>query len=326
MGLVAATLFGMTACTAAPPRDAWVLDPISYDNQMDGEVGLPKFIDVAYPMVLMSDTAGGFWGAASISWLHVDATGKAVRRFNLGVDAPRGPGVALSPTELIVTGGEGSSHDPRSIFLFDTEAMTWKELHRDERMLGAFAATGDDVYFVAYAFDSPTFTIERLALAPGALPVTVTPRLEGWGRVGLAVAQDGTLYVATTTEHIVLAGDGSVRSRKAIRSAYPSVDVNDRGDVAWSMGFAGKREVDTYVAGGSADARRIIDRHVTCEVPGPMAPAGVQDSLVVDAQQAGGVPLLCWPDSFTWLNDRELVVSIGSEGGAPLVRVTVPAP
>ena len=43
--------------------------------------------------------------------------------------------------------------------LFDTEAMSWAEIHRDKRVLGDIAAQGDGVYIVV---DSRLHTADKL--------------------------------------------------------------------------------------------------------------------------------------------------------------------
>lgn len=183
------------------------------------------------------------------------------------------------------------------------------------------ATAGDDLYFVAYTLGEPTFTIEKLALTPGATPVTVTPVLEGFGPVALDADQDGALYVATPTEHIVVAPDETIRVREQIRSTNPAVAVNDRGDVAWSGQVPPTGMLPTFLSGGSSDARRIIDEHVTCDLEPAGSLADERDRLTLEHLTP---PLLCSPSGFTWINDHELVASVGNEGGASLVRITPP--
>lgn len=57
-------------------------------HRMDGDDGPPELVDATYRMALTSDTAGGFRGASAGSFLHVDAGGVAVGRFNLDPGTP----------------------------------------------------------------------------------------------------------------------------------------------------------------------------------------------------------------------------------------------
>ena len=324
VGIAMVVLSATVGCGAEPPANAWVLAPISYDNRMDGDGGPSDFIDASYPMSLVSDTAGGFWGVSAGSWLHIDETGAAVSRFNLDPGAPGGAVDAVTPTVLAVT-GEGTPSYPGSILLFDTDMMSWEELHRDERALGDIATTGDAVYFVAYIPGDSTFTIDKLALTPGAKPVTVSPALDGSEEVAIDI-DNGTLYVATPIERIILGPDGTIRSRDQVRSTHPGVSVNDRGDVVWSGQASTTATVPTFVSGGSADARRIVDSHSECDPRNPpLSTQGIEQLTLSSGGESVALPFLCSPSGFTWINDRELVVSVGDEGGAPLVRVTPPS-
>jgi len=324
-GTVMALMYAATGCAAEPPADAWVLAPISYDNRMDGDTGPSDFIDASYPMSLVSDTAGGFWGVSAGSWLHIDEDGTAVSRFNLDPGVPDGAIDAVTPTVLAIATGERTPSYPGTIRLFDTEAMNWEELHRDERALGDIATTSEDVYFVAYALEEPTFTIEKLTLAPDANPVTVSPTLDGHGPVDIDVDNSGMLYIATPTDHIILGPDGTIRSSEPVHSTHPRVAVNDRGDVAWSGQASTTTALPTFVSGGSAEARQIIDSHSECDPSNPQFSTQSIDHLTVSSsEESVTLPFLCSPAGLTWINDRELVVSVGDEGGAPLVRVTPP--
>jgi hypothetical protein len=323
---VVATFASLTACAAEPPADSWVLTPMSYDNRMDGDTGPPDLIDAAYPMALTGDTAGGFWGASAGSFLHLDEAGVAVRRFNVDPGAPTGAIAAISPTVLLVSTGERTPTYPGSVMLFDTKAMSWTEVHRDERALGDIAARGDDIYVVAYGFGKPAFTIEKLALSSPAEPIPVGPTFNGYGQVAIDVDSDGTIYVVTSTERISLAADGTVQWREPVGSANPVVSVNTRGDVAWSGLDPVPAALPTFVVGGSAEARGIIDDHIECD-PETLkySGQGVDYLTLATSQDSLTLPFLCAPSSITWVNDHELVASIGTEGSAPLVRLTPPA-
>lgn len=324
---IAGILLGaFVGCSAAPPPDSWVMTPISYDNRMDGDDGPPEIVDATYPMALTSDTAGGFWGASAGSFLHVDAEGVAVRRFNLEAGAPTGAIAAVSPTVLVMATGERTPTYPGSVVLFDTEAMSWTDVHRDERALGDIAAHGDDVYVVAYALGEPAFTIEKLPLTSPANPVPVGPVFDGYSPVAIDVGSDGTLFVATDAERITLAADGTVQEREPVGSTNPVVSVNERGDAVWSGIVRPPGNLPSFVSGGSAEARDIIEAHVQCDPESPeFSTQGLEYLTLSTRQDSLILPFLCSPRSITWINDHELVASIGTEGGAPLVRLTPPA-
>lgn len=316
----------VAGCAAAPPADSWVLTPMGYDNRMDGDNGPPELVDATFPMSLTSDTAGGFWGASAGSFLHVDAGGVAVRRFNLDPGTPNGEIAAVSPTVLVMSARERTPTYPGSVMLFDTETMSWTDVHRDERALGDIAANGDDVYVVAYEFGEPAFTIEKLTLSAPAEPIPVGPRFDGHEQVAIDVGGDGTLYVATNTERITLAADGTVQQREPVGSTNPVVTVNERGDVAWADLEPSSAGLHAFVSGGSAEARDIIDAHIQCDPGIPeLSIQGLDYLTLATGQDSLILPFLCSPRSITWINDRELVASIGTEGGAPLVRLTPPA-
>ena len=246
-------------------------------------------------------------------------------RFNLDPGVPDGAVDAVTPTVLAIADGEGTPSYPGTILLFDTETMSREELHRDERALGDIATTSDAVYFVAYTPGEPTFTIDKLALTPGAKPVTVLPAIDGHGPVGIDVDNDGVLYIATPAERIIVGPDGTIRSSEPVPSTHPGVSVNDRGDVVWAGQAAKTAAVPTFVAGGSADARRTIDYYIECDPNNPpFSTQGIDHLTVSSSEESVTLPFLCSPAGFTWINDRELVVSVGDEGGSPLVRVTPP--
>jgi hypothetical protein len=134
------------------------------------------------------------------------------------------------------------------------------------------------------------------------------------------------VYVATSTERISLAADGTVQWREPVGSTNPVVSVNERGDVAWSGLGPTPAALPTFVVGGSAEARGIIADHIECD-PETLAVSGqgVDYLTLATSQNSLTLPFLCAPRSITWVTDHELVASIGTEGGAPLVRLTPPA-
>ena len=117
-----------------------------------------------------------------------------------------------------------------------------------------------------------------------------------------------------------------IRSSEPVHSTHPRVAVNDRGDVAWSGQASTTTALPTFVSGGSAEARQIIDSHSECDPNNPQFSTQSIDHLTVSSsEESVTLPVLCSPAGLTWINDRELVVSVGDEGVASLVRVTRPA-
>lgn len=317
-----ATVLALGACAAPPPPDgAWILTPLSYDNRMDGE-STARMLDVTYPMEVTSDTAGGIWGQSAGSWLHLDADGTTLRRFNLDLgDGPAPPhrGVAaLDPERLVV------SADGAGIHLFDTAAGTWEPLLQGMSPLGDIAVYDGDVYLVAFDTGDRVFDIRRLDLSEGGDPEVVSPPLP-WppstttnsitDSVALDVGDDGTLYVATQTERIVLAPDGEIVERAPQTSAYPEVEAGPGGLVAWSGRSPEDADAVVYVDGGSAEARAIVTRESDC---------GEQDLVVGTGVRGVALPSPCRPQGIAWVAPDAFVVSTGGEGGAVLVRVTLP--
>lgn len=333
--VMAITMLGVTACSPTASDDSWLLSPIRYDNRSNGDTGPKDMIDSPYAMTLVDDTAGGFWGESVGSYLHIDETGAAVSRFNLADDDPHGSVAAVTPTTLVMATGEPGLSNSGSILLFDTESMSWDEVHRDTRQLGDIATTGGTAFFVAFNWAERTFTVDTVELEPGAEPITLSPVFPGEWPVALDVDLSGSVYLATESERIILAPDGTIQSRHSVVSANPAVSVNRGGDVAWSGQGSPRNTVPTHVAGGSDEARRIIDRYVECDPEDPRLspessggrplPEHPDRLTMVIAEHTITLPFLCATAGFTWINDRELVISVGNETGAPLVRLTPPA-
>src|SRR5690606_29854321 len=143
-------VFGMLAACAAPAPspDAWRLTALRHDNAMGGD-DAEWMTDVTFPMDLASDGAGGGWGMSAASWLHLDADGDTVRRFNL-LDGSAPTDVqgmaALSPELLVVSGAAPGASG--AVHLLDTGTGTWRVLHRTQSVLGDVATHDGAVYVV----------------------------------------------------------------------------------------------------------------------------------------------------------------------------------
>jgi hypothetical protein len=322
-GVALVAVVGLVGCTSVP-ADAWRLTPISYDNRMDGTNEPQQLNDTTYPMRLVSDTAGGLWGESSGSWLHLDADGSPVRRFNLDGDEPRPVHgfTALTPELLLVSaptdGASGAIH------LFDTVDGSWELLYRDQILLGDLAVYGGNVYVIAFTTGEGTFTVRRVPLDGTGGASDATPALPWPGAVhpiqssvAIDIGPDGAFYLATQAERIVVEADGTVRDRTPIESHVPQVAVSSDGTPVWSGGGRPSSAVASHVTGGSAEARAVLNLHATC----------TEDLVVVGwSPNQTTLPFLCSPRGIAWLDPETFVVSIGGENDAVLVRVEMPAP
>lgn len=321
--VTAATAGGLVACAPEPPTDAWVLTPISYDNRLDGDGGAPEHIDLTYPMALTGDTAGGFWGHSAGSFVHIDADGTAVRRFNLDPGAPSGMTVALNPTTLVMT-SQTDARFTSSVVLFDTDTMTFSDLSDDTRTIGALAAHGGDVYLAVYGFGEPTFTVETLSASAPGTPRQIGPAFDGHGPLAIDVDDAGTVYVATESERIVISDEGTILHREDVPSIRPAVAVNGDGDAVWTGQAPASADVPSFVRGGSGEARDIIATYSECAA-GPNASESAVDVLTLaTGATERSLPFLCGQARVTWIDDDQLVASVGTENGAVLVRITPP--
>lgn len=314
-----ALIAALTACAPTPDPDAWQLTPLRHDNRLDGApVAQPT--DVTFPMILAPDHAGGVWGYSAGSWLHLDASGATLRRFNLlDGEAPaeiRGV-AALTPTELVVSApADGASG---AVHLFDTAAGTWEVLHRADRILGDIAVHDGQVFVVSFETEVEQFTVRRLdPSSPGTL-VDATPPLP-WppaitstlhGSVAIDVAPNGSLHVATQAERLVVEPDGGIRMRAAHVVAVPGVATGPGGVAAWATS-GGADLAPTAVTGGSTEARGVL--------------AGPSDCAVLVARDVGDAVLaLPCGQGIAWVGPDAFVASVGGESGAVLVRVEPPA-
>jgi hypothetical protein len=321
--LAVAAIVGLAGCTTIP-ADAWQLTPIEYDNRIDGTSEPPQLRDTTYPMRLVSDTAGGLWGESSGSWLHLDADGVAVRRFNLDGDEPRPVHgfAALTPDLLVVSAPTDDASG--GIHLFDTIDGSWDLLYRDRILLGDLAVHDGDVYVIAFATGEGTFTVRRVPLDGAGAASDATAALPWPGAVhpiqssvAIDIGPDGAFYLATEAERMIIEGDGTVRDRTPSESRTPQVAVGADGTPVWSGGDRPSSAVASQVTGGSAEARAVLDRHESC----------TDDHVVVGSgPDATTLPFLCSPRGAAWLDPETFVVSMGGEDGAVLVRVGVPAP
>lgn len=327
--VLTAALAGCTAPLEPVPADAWILTPLRYDNAPteEGEPGPAQPTDVTYPMQLIDDTAGGVWGYSAGSWLHLDAEGRTLARYN-----DRGSSVieglaAVTPTLLVASGISADPDAAYGLHLVDTELQSWTLLRAEAGRVGAVAVTGGEVYAVVYSITEPTYTVQRVDILDRAVSTAVTPALEGTVDVAIDVDLVGTVHLATPTERIVVDAEGAVVSREPAASTRPHVAVDDLGQVLWSTARDERAAEPVVIDGGSEDARAILEGRLACGAEGS---ALTLDARSGDASPATGrpersiVPLPCLPAGAAWLDDGAAIASVGTEGGAVLVRIERP--
>lgn len=317
LALAGTLVLALSAC-ASIPDEAWVVEPIRYDNALDGEDRV-DMIDVTYSMGnLTGDTAGGFWTESAGSWLHIASDGEALRRFNLG-GAERFTTVrgiaALSPTELVV------SHDvlepDRVLSRFDTATMSWQNIPAEGHWIGDVAVVGGSILYVQYSTPpaAPTSFVIRKLDPSGALSTLPLPH-EGVlaTDVEIDADRDGNVYVVTESEKLVLDPSGSVTFREEHGAEHPFVAVNPDGDLLWPSGTPAA-ELDWRIRDGSAEARAVVDEYSAC--------AGDGVAVDVDGDETA-LPFLCGASSAAWLDDGSFVLAAGTEAGTVLARVSRP--
>lgn len=324
LALAGALVLSLSAC-ASIPDDAWVVEPIRYNNALDGEDRV-DMIDVTYSMGnLTGDTAGGFWTESAGSWLHVNGDGVTARRFNFtAVIFSTVHGIAAaSPTELVV------SHD-QALSRFDTETQTTQRIPTVGEWIGDVAVVNDSILYVEYAASSvvdprvpwadpvvPTPFVIRKLDASGALS-TLTPTDEELLATDVEIDADraGNVYVVTESEKLVLDPTGSVTFREEHGAEHPFVAVNSDGELLWPSGSP-PAELDWRIRDGSAEARAVVDEYSAC------AEGGVAVAVDVDGAETV-LPFLCGANSAAWLDDGSFVLVAGTELGTVLARITRP--
>ncbi len=315
----------LASCTAPlepVPADAWILTPIEYDNAFtDDEEAVAEPIDVAYPMQLIDDTAGGVWGYSGGSWLHLDAEGRTLERWNDEDSSTIDGLAAITPTLLVASGISADPDAPYGLHLVDTERRSWTLLRPESARVGAIAVIGGEVYAVVYSMTDPTYTVQRIDILDRSVSTAVTPALEGTVDVAIAVDLFGTIHLATPTERIVVDADGAVVSRASAVSPRPHVAVDDDGRVLWSTARDERAVEPVVIDGGSEDARAALENELLC--------ASQQGGLTLSRRSGGDaelsvLPFPCIPAGAAWLHDGVAIASVGNEGAAVLVRIEPP--
>ncbi|MDY0827777.1 hypothetical protein SK224_01420 [Microbacterium sp. BG28] len=314
IGLIALAV--MPGCSATP-SDSWHLRPLSLSRAAD--VVPATASDLFVPVSLAADAAGGVWATSGSTWTHIDAAGDVDRQFSYEPFEPPwviGAVDVVTPTQLIAgrTWSDGGYFG--DLVLIDTVTLTTTELSHTEQAVGDLVVTGREVVFVSYKQgETDTFVLRAANLDDGSVRDVVSVRGDG-ATASIADDPAGNVYVATREAVYSLSPDAeAVETLVTYVSPAPQVVASSSGTLAW-VAMPGAQEETSYVIdGGSSRAREIIE-----------AQAGCDTSRLMIGRPNAEVSLgaLCNPSSMAWLSDGRLVVSVGSEGGAPIVVVAPP--
>lgn len=320
----ASAVVALTACAPAAdmarPSESsiasapmWTLEPIQIT---DSAIPRGSQADLLVPMRLFDDTAGGVWGVSGSFWLHLGAAGNVIAQFDRTVlDSPWVlTGVdAVTPTRIAAGAVWSDGNLFGDIIVTDTTTNAQTVVLHQEHPVGSIAVSGDSIVFISYAADQPsTFTVSRVDLATGARNDLTT--LDGAGATAeVAVGGDGRIYVVSDVARVVMDADGRLRDTTDAPSANPHIAVNRSGDVVW-VGSPTATATPFRIAGGSAQARAVIEQD-TCR----------DDHVsVIHDGESSSLEVLCRAVGVAWLGEDHIVVSVGSEDGAPLIKITPP--
>lgn len=300
---------------ATPEEEVWTLDPILTPDGIDPGGART---DLLVPLHLFDDTAGGFWANSGSAWLHFAATGELTNRVDWAV--PESPWVltgrdAATPTRIAV-GAVWSDGDLfGDILLLDMVTNEQSVVLHQERPIGNLAVIDDTVVFLSYAAgETDSFEVSRVSLTTGERQDLAT--LQGSGATAdVDVGMDGTIYVASELANVVMSSDGTVLTIVDRRTMNPQVAVSPAGHLMW-MNDTATTATPFRVDGGSSHARAIIARNSTC---------GHEHISVVREGNRDDLAALCQAAGVVWLGNDAIVVSVGSEDGAPLIKVVPPA-
>lgn len=315
----------LTACSSAadpstsesqPPAEAvWTLEPIQTTDDT-APIGVSNDLRVARSQ-LFDDTAGGFWANSGSTWWHFGATAELIDRVERPVLESRWglSGIdAVSPTRLAVGAVWNDGGLFGDILLADMVTGEQSVVLHQECPVGNLAVFDDTVVFVSYApGETGSFDVSRVNLTTGVREDLAT--LEGSGATAdLDVGADGTIYVASDVASVTMGSDGTVVNIVERRAANPQVAVSAAGDLMW-MDAAVTMATPFRIDGGSAQAREIIAQESLC---------GNEHLGVVRGGTRIDLAALCKAAGAVWLGNEAIVVSVGDEDGAPLIKVTPP--
>ncbi|QEE62398.1 hypothetical protein FVA74_13045 [Salinibacterium sp. dk2585] len=320
--LALALVAGMSSCAPGAQSDVWLAEPLTYESATEGSQE-SRPTDVTYVMhVVTNDTDGGFWSASSGSWLHIDANGETVRRFNDFESPTPNHLAAASPTLLLAAVGAPllSTPHPPGLYRIDTTTKRWERLPVTATRVGAIATDGERITYVDYADEYPlpdgrggTYTIRQVdASGEQSVLLAADPaRLASDTR--LATDASGLLWVATETNVFTVAADGTVTPVSTHSTSVPVLAVNAGGS-AIVAADASDTEIPWRLSGGSRDARSIVEH--SQGRPLAVVRNGGENAVLSFAANAVAA---------VWLDDERLVAVIpGSGDEAVLLRVRVP--
>lgn len=349
VAVLTAGLVALTGCAPTVTPADWTVESISWDTQISGKV------DVAFGMSMVaSDGAGGFWSESAGSWLHVGADGETLARFNIEPDHPLhaiGYAAALSPTELVAMRAKNAPDAEPGLSIIDMVTLEFtdvplKPLPEDvpdpsgfdfgDFMFGALAVHDGAAYVIRYQPTPPEPTLDaevlRIDLDTGerelvhreALAFGENPSDPGVPQTDLDVDAAGRIYLATPSNRIVLASDGTELSRTPQTATHPVVAVRPDGLALWWGGDQESAAAKSVIVGGSGEAQRVIEARQSCDEMYRV------DRLHITLADEGTLadeelpaPRLCGPNAAAWVG-TSWVVAIGGEGDGVLVRLTPP--
>lgn len=343
VAVLTAALVALTGCApTATPAD-WKVEPVSWDTQTSGKV------DVAFGMsAVAADGAGGFWSESAGSWLHVGADGETLVRFNIDVDHPLHEVrdiAALSPTEMIVVRARNSPNAAQGLSIIDTETLEFTDVPMEplpedtpdasgvdfgDFEYGSLAVHDGAAYVIRYqptppepALDAEILRIdlhtgERTLVHREALAFGENPSDPGTPQTDLDIDAEGRIYLATPSNRIVLASDGTELSRTPQTATHPVVAVRPDGLALWWGGDQESAAAESVIVGGSGEARSVIEKRQSCD-----AVYRADGLRLTFADEELPAPRLCGPNAAAWVGDS-WVVAIGGEGDGVLVRLTPP--
>jgi len=301
--------------SAAPDDEVWVLDPIVSAYSDDPSV---PDTDVFVPLQLFDDTAGGFWANSNSTYLHFGATGELINRVDwpaLDAKWTMSGKDSITPSRIAV-GAVWSDGDLfGDILVLDLATREQSVVHHQESPVGNLAVSGDTVVFISYsAVDVNSFEIRRVSLTTGE--VEYLAKLDGAGaKADVDVDADGAIYVASNLANITLDSGGHVLDTVSRKSENPQVAVSPSGNIVWIDNTA-DAATPFRVVGGSAKARAIITQNSTC--------GDIRVSVVRDGNRKD-LAALCRAAGIVWAGNDTVVISVGSEDGAPLIKISSPA-
>lgn len=310
---VSTLLTGCIQSSSAPrPNGAWIIESIPGEKN-------PNPSDSPYvPMQLVPAVQGGFWGMTTTTAMLFTKEGLLDETFSedwIPSNWTRVDVTATSSEQLVSALVLSDGKLQSQIVLRNMRSNSSRVLAEFEGAIGAVASDQGEVTFIAYRADAPgTFDINRLNIGTGLLERITS--LNGNGATAdLSIRSDGALLVSTDSGLYWLASDGSTVQSEQSQSSDPIVSIAPDGSFVWVRTWKGPLQSTSSVALSQA-ANEIVSSQTRCD--GTRLTVNFASSMV-------GLDALCSPTGVVWLSDTQFVVSLGDEGNAPLVKVSLPA-